>query len=38
LPIPALPPVTSAVFPFIWRSMKIPSGSNTRMRICWGPP
>ena len=28
LPIPALPPVTSAVFPFIWRSMKLPSGST----------
>ena len=26
LPIPALPPVTSAVFPLIWRSMKLPSG------------
>src|SRR5208282_6474636 len=24
LPIPALAPVTSAVFPFIWRSMRIP--------------
>jgi hypothetical protein len=27
---PALPPVTSAVFPFIWRSMKLPSGSTQR--------
>jgi hypothetical protein len=26
LPIPALAPVTSAVFPFIWRSMRIPVG------------
>ena len=28
LPIPALPPVTSAVFPFIRRSMKVPSGQT----------
>jgi hypothetical protein len=26
LPIPALAPVTSAVLPFIWRSMRIPVG------------
>ena len=30
LPIPTLPPVTSAVFPFIWRSMKPSLRLNTR--------
>jgi hypothetical protein len=29
LPIPALAPVTSAVFPFIWRSMRIPVGKDS---------
>ena len=33
LPIPALPPVTSAVFPFIRRSMKVPSGQTQRAPI-----
>src|SRR6516162_9946991 len=39
LPIPALPPVTSAVFPFIWRSMSFPQvqySDEDLSRFAWG--
>jgi len=38
LPMPALAPVTSACFPFIWRSMWIPRTSSTLGGAAGGVP